>query len=115
VCRNEYFLLGSCDWKLLLIVLILSIILALISLGGYGEDTWWCASSHNHVSYQVLLSTSAIIIITLICYIKVIRKINSIEKTILKDNVITHKRLAEINYKFGAKVITYISIFVLQW
>ncbi|GBC07629.1 hypothetical protein RclHR1_07590010 [Rhizophagus clarus] len=118
MCRNEFLILGPYDWKLTLIIFMLSIILSALSFGDYGEDTWWCASSHIHISYQVLLSTSVIIITTFFCYIKVVRKINSIEKTILDVNEnsdIIHKRLAEINYKFGTKVATYISIFVLQW
>ena len=41
------------------------------------------------------------------------RKIHSIDK--LEDCDVSHKRLAEINYKFGVKVITYIFIFVVQW
>ncbi|RIA87588.1 hypothetical protein C1645_827587 [Glomus cerebriforme] len=80
VCRNKYCSLGSYDWKLLAAVLILSVILA---FGDYGEDTWWCASSHKILSED------------------------------MEDN--NRKRLAEINYKFGLKVITYIFIFVIQW
>ncbi|PKY42701.1 hypothetical protein RhiirA4_540590 [Rhizophagus irregularis] len=118
VCRNEYFLLGPYDWKLILVVLISSVLLASFSSNDYGNDTWWCASSHKKVSYKVLFSTSAIIMITLFCYIKVMLKINLIEKTISEESGVTdvtHKKLVEINYKFGTKVVTYIIIFVLQW
>lgn len=95
-----------------------SVLLSSFSSNDYGEDTWWCASSHEKVSYKVLISTSAIITITLFCYIKVMLKIHSIEKTISEVSGVTnvtHKRLSEINYKFATKVVTYIFIFVLQW
>uniref|UniRef100_U9TMA7 G-protein coupled receptors family 1 profile domain-containing protein n=1 Tax=Rhizophagus irregularis (strain DAOM 181602 / DAOM 197198 / MUCL 43194) TaxID=747089 RepID=U9TMA7_RHIID len=95
VCRNEYFLLGPYDWKLILVVLISSVLLASFSSNDYGNDTWWCASSHKKVSYKVLF-----------------------KKTISEESGVTdvtHKKLVEINYKFGTKVVTYIIIFVLQW
>src|ERR1700722_439962 len=104
-CLNKYWLLGSYDWKLITIMLVSSLILSSISFGMYGEDTWWCSSSRKYVSYKVILSIFIIISLTIFCYIKVKLKINSIDKTLLENSDVNHKRLAEINCKFGHKVI----------
>ena len=90
-----------------------------ISLGNYGDDIWWCSSSHAHVSYVLLFSTVGIISTTIFCYLSVMYRIRTINGTLSKErsenNNENCRRLTEINYRFGIKAITYIFIFMLQW
>ncbi|CAG8636463.1 4218_t:CDS:2, partial [Gigaspora margarita] len=104
VCKKTQFKLGAYDYKLFILPLGLSAILTGISASTFGSDQFWCYTPDKSIGVSIIIITMdlAIFIISLFCYLSILRKI-------------TNHDFKEQFSSAAKKIISYILVYIIQW
>ncbi|KAF0526954.1 hypothetical protein F8M41_013836 [Gigaspora margarita] len=104
VCKKTQFKLGAYDYKLFILPLGLSAILTGISASTFGSDQFWCYTPDKSIRASIIIITMdlAIFIISLFCYLSILRKI-------------TNHDFKEQFSSAAKKIISYILVYIIQW
>ncbi|CAG8738811.1 21494_t:CDS:2, partial [Dentiscutata erythropus] len=110
VCKEIAICLGKYDYKFILVILSVSLIITLIGIEDYGQSKYWCYTNPSN-RITPLITTSLIFLILLVilyCYIMTIMEVYvNIKKF--------GSKLSQVDIIVARKIILYILIFLLEW
>ncbi|CAG8611718.1 14831_t:CDS:2 [Dentiscutata erythropus] len=125
VCKQKICNTGRYDWKLLLPVAILSILIGVMAFNTYGPVIYWCAAEPATVAIPISSISMTIIVLSIcmFCYIQTILAIRDIKKQqylVSESKGVfgkrsTHTPMDSVEIKVTKKVLWYILVFMLQW
>ncbi|RIB16272.1 hypothetical protein C2G38_1523120 [Gigaspora rosea] len=116
ICRKYMIDMGIYDYKLHLIILLISLTLTLIGIKDYGPNKFWCYSAPNdQITPLVTIALIFfILLVTSYCYIRTLLEVNIQQKRIrrLGSDPANFSRVDLIVVK---KIVGYILIFLIEW
>ncbi|RIB27820.1 hypothetical protein C2G38_2060952 [Gigaspora rosea] len=110
ICRRIVINLGTYDYKLFLVILLVSLTITLIGIDDYGHSKYWCyITPSNPITPIITISLIVIILlVTLYCYIMTIVEVYINVKKF-------GSKLSRVDIIVTRKIIFYILIFLFEW
>ncbi|CAG8438876.1 8527_t:CDS:2 [Funneliformis mosseae] len=121
VKRGRFFSLGKYDYKLFTGMISLSSLITIIFYKSYGPNNYWCGGefSDKVLAISSLCIISVVMLVSLYCYISIIREMRSIkieecfENSNIPEEIAVQRK--ETNKRIYSKISSYILIFIIQY